>query len=162
MDVYGYAGGAYGSRRVGAGSAAVIGTDAKTDEVLLPGAVYDVATIKPSDPNAMGGGVGMDPNGGFYTKNQSLKNAVCNAYEVMGFQCLGGPAWLESDKYDIEAKPDGATTEQLLKLSWKQRWPVQQRMQQALLADRLKLKYIQNQGDAHLRAGGREGRPEDA
>ena len=122
------------------GSAAVIGTDAKTDEVLLPGAVYDVATIKPSDPNAMGGGVGMRPNGGFYTKNQSLKNAVCNAYEVMGFQCLGGPAWLESDKYDIEAKPDGATTEQLLKLSWKQRWPVQQRMQQALLADRLKLK----------------------
>ena len=121
------------------GSAAT-GTDAKAEEVLLPGAAYDVATIKPSDPNARGGGGGTRSNGTFYTKNQPLKYAVCNAYGVMPFQCLGGPAWLESDRYDMEAKPDGTTTEQLLKLSWKQRGPVQERMMQALLADRLKLK----------------------
>jgi uncharacterized protein (TIGR03435 family) len=128
------------SAAFGQGSAAASGTDVKIEEVLLPGAVYDVATIKPSDPNAMGGGIGTRSNGGFYSKGQSLKNIVCGAYDVMGFQCLGGPAWFESDLYDIEAKPDSATTEQLLKLSWKQRWPVQQRMQQALFADRLKLK----------------------
>jgi uncharacterized protein (TIGR03435 family) len=122
------------------GSAAVIGTDAKTDEVLLPGAVYDVATIKPSDPNAQGGGVGMRPNGSFYTKDQSLKNIVCGAYDVMPFQCLGGPAWFESDRYDIEAKPDSATEEQLQTIGMKQRMQGYQRMQQALFADRLKLK----------------------
>lgn len=122
------------------GIAAASGTDAKTEEVLLPGVAYDVATIKPSDPNARGGGVGTRSNGTFYSTGESLKNGVCGAYDVMDFQCLGGPAWFESDHYDIEAKPDSSTTEQLLKLSWKQRWPVQQRMQQALFADRLKLK----------------------
>lgn len=124
----------------GQGITAVSGSDAETDEVLLPGAVYDVATIKPSDPYAQGGGVGMRPNGSFYTKDQSLKNIVCGAYDVMPFQCLGGPAWFESDRYDIEAKPDSTTEEQLQTIGMKQRMQVYQRMQQALFADRLKLK----------------------
>src|ERR1017187_9001499 len=124
----------------GQGSAAASGKDAKVEEVLLPGAAYDVATIKLSDPGAMGSSAGTRPNGGFYSTNQPLKYAICNAYDVMPLQCLGGPGWLGSDQYDIEAKPDSATTEQLLKLSWKQREPVQERMMQALLADRLKLK----------------------
>lgn len=124
----------------GQGSAAASGKDAKAAEVLLPGATYDVATIKPSDPNAMGSSSGAWPNGNLVSKNEPLKSAICDAYGVLIFQCLGGPGWLESDRYDIEAKPDGATAEQLLKLSWKEREPVQHRMQQALLADRLKLK----------------------
>jgi uncharacterized protein (TIGR03435 family) len=115
-------------------------TDSQTAEKLVPGATYDVATIKPSDPNANGGGAGIRPNGSFYTRSQSLKGIVCAAYEVRAFQCVGGPGWLESDHYDIEAKPDSATTEQLLKLDPKQRGLVHQRMQQALFADRLKLK----------------------
>jgi len=122
------------------GNAATSAADAKGAEVILPGAVYDVATIKPANPNAQGGGVGMRPNGSFYTKNQSLKNIVCGAYDVMLFQCVGGPAWFESDQYDIEAKPDSATQEQLQTLGMKQRVQVYQRMQQALFADRLKLK----------------------
>ena len=124
----------------GQGSAAANGKEAKAEEVLLPGATYDVATIKPSDPDTRGGSSGPRSNGVFSSKNQPLKNAICNAYSVLPIQCLGGPAWLESDRYDIEAKPDSATAEQLLKLSLKERDPVQRRMQQALLADRLKLK----------------------
>jgi uncharacterized protein (TIGR03435 family) len=116
------------------------GKDAKAAADVLPGATYDVATIKASDPDAQGGGVGTRPNGTFYTKNQPLKYTVCSAYDVKFFLCFGGPAWLESDPYDLEAKPDSATAEQLLKLPPKQRWPVQQRMQQALFEDRLKLK----------------------
>jgi uncharacterized protein (TIGR03435 family) len=122
------------------GNTAASAADAKAAEVLLPGVTYDVATIKPSDPNAMGSSAGTWPNGTFFSKNEPLKPVICSAYGVLIFQCLGAPAWLESDRYDIEAKPDSATAEQLLKLSWKEREPVQHRMQQALLADRLKLK----------------------
>jgi uncharacterized protein (TIGR03435 family) len=126
----------------GQGSAAASGTDAtaKAPEVLLPGATFDVATIKPGDPNARGSSSGAGPNGSFISKNYPLKDAICGAYGVLIFQCLGGPAWLESERYDIDAKPDAATAERFLKLSWKEREPVQHRMQQALLADRLKLK----------------------
>jgi uncharacterized protein (TIGR03435 family) len=119
---------------------AASGTGAKDEVVLLPSATYDVATIKLSDPNARGSSAGSRPNGGFYSKNQPLKSAICDAYDMPFIRCMGGPAWLGSDQYDIEAKPDSATTEQLLKLSWKQREPLQERMMQALLADRLKLK----------------------
>jgi hypothetical protein len=37
------------------GKAEAGATDAKAAEVLLPGAAYDVATIKPTNPNAQGG-----------------------------------------------------------------------------------------------------------
>lgn len=121
-------------------SAAANAADAKADEVLLPGATYDVATITLSDPNARGSSAGPRSNGTFISTNQPLKSAICNAYDVSLLRCIGGPVWLGSDRYDIEAKPDSATTEQLLKLNWKQRGPVQERMMQALLADRLKLK----------------------
>ena len=121
----------------GQGGAAANEAGAKAAEVLLPGATFDVATIKPSDPNAMGSSSGAWPN---VSKNQPLKNVICSAYGVLISRCLGGPAWLESDRYDIEAKPDSATAEQFLKLSWKEREAVQHRMEQALLADRLHLK----------------------
>ena len=48
--------------------------------------------------------------------------------------------WFNSEQFDVEAKPDSALSEQLLKLSWKERTKVQERMQQALLEDRIKLK----------------------
>lgn len=122
------------------GNAMGNGNDTRTEEVLLPGAVFEVATIKPSDLSMRGSSAGSRPNGAFSSKNRQLKNVICDAYEVLPMQCFGGPAWLESDRYDIDAKPDSATAEQLMKLSWKERGPVQRRMEQALLADRLKLK----------------------
>jgi uncharacterized protein (TIGR03435 family) len=121
------------------GNSAANATDAKTTEVLLPGATYDVATIKPHDPNVNISFSSL-PNGGFIAKGTTLKNLVCGAYDKFDFQCLGGPAWLDSDRYDVEAKPVSALSDQLLKLSPEQRGKVQGRMQQALLEDRIKLK----------------------
>jgi len=123
-----------------AAAPAASGSDPKAEDVLLPGAAFDVATFKPSDPNARLMGGGPRPNGTYLAMNQSLKNVICNAYQMGFLRCMGGPGWLEPDRYDIEAKPDSATTEQLLKLTSKEREPVQERMLQALLADRLKLK----------------------
>ena len=115
-------------------------TDAKAGEGLLPDARFDVATIKPSSPDVRGSSAGSQPNGTFFSKGNPLKDVICSAYGVLTLQCVGGPGWIESDRYDIEAKPDGSTAEQMLKLSWKQRGAVEDRMKQALLADRLKLK----------------------
>ena len=121
------------------GNAETSAADAKTTEVLLPGAVYDVATIKPHIPS-LNISFSPLPNGGFIYTGMSLKNLVCGAYDKFDFQCLGGPEWFNSEQFDVEAKPDSALSEQLVKLSWKERTKVQERMQQALLEDRIKLK----------------------
>jgi uncharacterized protein (TIGR03435 family) len=127
----------------GQGNAAAGATDAKAAEVLLSGARYDVATIKPFTPGTESSFFEPLPNGGFMSKGMTLKSLVCEAYDKFDFQCLGGPSWLDSDRYDVEAKPDSALADQMLKLNWKERTKVRKRMQQALLEDRIKLKVHQ-------------------
>jgi uncharacterized protein (TIGR03435 family) len=116
--------------------------DAKAVAEILPGATYDVATFKPHAESGMGmsTSIGSMPNGRFFAKGYTLKRLVCGAYDKLDFQCLSGPKWFDSDEFDIEAKPDDAISEQLVKLSWQERAKVGKRMMQALFADRLQLK----------------------
>jgi uncharacterized protein (TIGR03435 family) len=59
--------------------------------------------------------------------------------ELKRIRFPGGPRWLNSEHYDIEAKINSATFDSLRKLSKEQSWLERQRMLQALLADRFKL-----------------------
>jgi uncharacterized protein (TIGR03435 family) len=64
------------------------------------------------------------------------------AYGVTDSQISGGPGWLNSEKFDIEAKADDSSIAEPWKLSEEQRKLAQdrsKRMLQALLADRFKL-----------------------
>jgi uncharacterized protein (TIGR03435 family) len=61
------------------------------------------------------------------------------AYGVEDNMIAGGPGWLNSREYDIEAKVDASALEELRKLSPAQRKLDNQRMLQALLADRFQL-----------------------
>jgi uncharacterized protein (TIGR03435 family) len=70
------------------------------------------------------------PSGGRFTgTNLSLKTLISFAYSVQGFGIAGAPAWLNSDRYDVNAQAADTNvgTEQY------------RRMLQALLADRFKL-----------------------
>jgi uncharacterized protein (TIGR03435 family) len=40
-------------------------------------------------------------------ENQSLRALIRAAYQIQGFQISGGPNWIASDRYDIEAKSEG-------------------------------------------------------
>jgi uncharacterized protein (TIGR03435 family) len=40
-------------------------------------------------------------------ENQTLRNLIKVAYNVQDFQLLGGPAWINSDRYDIDARAQG-------------------------------------------------------
>jgi len=62
--------------------------------------------------------------------NMTLKDLLTVAYEVRDFQILGGPSWINSERYDIEAKTDGNTAPQQMA----------EPMLQALLEERFKLK----------------------
>jgi uncharacterized protein (TIGR03435 family) len=68
-----------------------------------------------------------------------LQALIRLAYGVEDNQISGAPKWVNSDKYEVEAKMDGATAAELDKLSDDQSEPARLRMLQALLEDRFKL-----------------------
>jgi uncharacterized protein (TIGR03435 family) len=69
---------------------------------------FEVATIKPSNPETPGTSMLVGRGGGnlFTTTNTTLTDLITFAYGIHARQVTGGPAWLESEKYDITGKPD--------------------------------------------------------
>jgi len=75
----------------------------------------------------------------FRTVNLSLKELIQFAYSLPKSQILGGPPWLDSTMFDIDAKSDPSIDAQLHKLPSDQARRQKQLMVQALLADRFQL-----------------------
>jgi uncharacterized protein (TIGR03435 family) len=92
---------------------------------------FEVATIKPSAPDKPGIGIGLRGRN-FSTLNTPLSYLITFAYGLHPRQIVGGPAWLETEKYDLAGVPDkpGAPNDKQLK-----------QMVQKLLADRFQLKF---------------------
>lgn len=76
---------------------------------------------------------------GLEATNVTLGMLIPAAYGIERHQMAGGPGWLESDHYDVNAKMDSATADALRKLSKEEAILARQHMLQALLADRVKL-----------------------
>lgn len=107
-----------------------------------PALSFDVATIKPTKPDAAGGMLVMNDDK-FETEGQTLKMIIKFAYSLnMGAdqQISGGPDWVGSTKFDIQAKEDPDTIAALKKIAGEQRVDVIRGMVRGLLADRFKLK----------------------
>ena len=70
--------------------------------------VFEVATIKPSNPATPGQSILVGRGGSnlFTTTNTTLNDLISFAYGIQVRQIVGGPSWLESDKFDITAKPE--------------------------------------------------------
>jgi uncharacterized protein (TIGR03435 family) len=94
--------------------------------------VFEVATIKPSQPGRPGKLIRVQTGRHISTLNTSLSDLISFAYGVHAHQITGGPDWLETDKYDLAAQPDGEGEPN--DKQWKM-------MLQKLLADRFKLTF---------------------
>lgn len=70
--------------------------------------VFEVATIKPSNPENRGSSILVGRGGGnlFTTTNTTLRDLITMAYGIHARQVLDGPAWIESERFDITAKPE--------------------------------------------------------
>jgi uncharacterized protein (TIGR03435 family) len=68
---------------------------------------FEVASVKPSSATSGLPGVRFPPGGRMIATNMNLKSLITVAWSVDWLQISGGPAWLESDPYDIDAKADG-------------------------------------------------------
>jgi len=67
---------------------------------------FEVATIKPSNPDQPGWGINVNASGTFTTRNTTLSDLVKFAYDMHPKQVVGAPRWFDSDKFDLTAKPD--------------------------------------------------------
>jgi uncharacterized protein (TIGR03435 family) len=92
---------------------------------------FEVATIKPSKPDDQRKAFIVQGNE-FHIINQPLSQMISFAFDVQAKQVIGLPDWADSDKFDIDGKPDGVGAP-----SGKQ-WKM---MIQKLLADRFALKF---------------------
>jgi uncharacterized protein (TIGR03435 family) len=67
---------------------------------------FDVANIHPHDPGDSRFVVHMPSNGHFAATGAVGKLVLMVAYGVQENQIVGGPSWLDSEKWDIEAKSE--------------------------------------------------------
>jgi uncharacterized protein (TIGR03435 family) len=89
---------------------------------------FEVASIKRNVSGSDNASVRAQPGGRVAVTNNSLRNIIRNAYGVQNFQIVGGPDWINSDRWDIVAKAEGDTPPPQMLL-----------MVRTLLAERFKL-----------------------
>jgi uncharacterized protein (TIGR03435 family) len=101
---------------------------------------FEVASIRPADPDSRNVSIGFTPGGGVSLINVDLKQAIAMAYNIQcGKNCQqyisGGPGWINSQRFDIVAKASGEP-EGLSRAAAVDRT---RRRLQALLAERFQL-----------------------
>src|SRR3979490_455228 len=98
---------------------------------------FEVATIKPVDPDAKAGRyIIMQGTHGSVEKAYTLKLLIAAAYDLNPRTISGGPGWIESDHYDIVAVTPGEV---------RPTHEEQMAMLRNLLADRFKLTFHREQ-----------------
>lgn len=67
---------------------------------------FDVVSIKPSLATNTNKTFRLTPDGGFIAGNYSLKDLIRLGWDVRNFQILGGAGWLDTERYNVQAKSD--------------------------------------------------------
>jgi uncharacterized protein (TIGR03435 family) len=111
---------------------------------------FEVASIRPN--NSGGNGVFFTYQGGrFNATNATLRMLIRNSYGVQDSQIVGGPTWMNSDRFNVVAKGE---------VGQSPAFPVAQvggpsrlqLMMQALLADRFKVVVHKEHKELHVYA----------
>jgi uncharacterized protein (TIGR03435 family) len=103
---------------------------------------FEVATVKPTPPNWTGGRfIRMLNADQFVARNHALKTLIAAAYNLSPKEISCGPAWVDSDHYDILAKTPGEVRPDL---------DLQMSMLRELLSDRFKLAFHREQKEMSI------------
>src|SRR5688572_30283471 len=96
--------------------------------VLRGQASFDAASVKPNRSGFPGGDTEFRP-GQFIARNQTLRVLIVAAYGLEDFRVVGGPEWITSERFDVQARATSPVTR-------REAMP----MLQALLAERFGLR----------------------
>jgi uncharacterized protein (TIGR03435 family) len=93
---------------------------------------FEAASVKLNASGDWRKSIGPAPGGRFLATNNTLRDLIPFAYGIpqvtAGFRIIGGPKWIDEDRFDVSAKVDGSWTPQQMS-----------EMLRTLLADRFKL-----------------------
>jgi len=93
---------------------------------------FDVASIKLNTSGDWRKSIGPGPGGRFLATNQTLRELLPFAYGLpqmaAGIRIVGGPSWIDTDRFDVVAKADGVVSPEEMGA-----------MLRSLLVDRFKL-----------------------
>jgi uncharacterized protein (TIGR03435 family) len=117
-----------------------LGATILSGQVISTQPQFEVASIRPNTSTDLRRYITGMQRGGFRAINYTLKDLIRLGWDVRSYQISDGPKWLDSDRYDIEVKPEvpfdvpgpGNEGDRRLRL-----------MVQSMLADRFKLKLHQ-------------------
>lgn len=101
---------------------------------VVTDASFEVASIKPNTDSTGRPVLAQRGPGTFFAQNSTARNLIRGAYGVYDFQVVGGPGWIDSDRFDVTAKlPPGRSTSG-------DEWPRIEVALQRLLAERFALR----------------------
>jgi uncharacterized protein (TIGR03435 family) len=93
-----------------------------------PAPAFEVASVKPNTSGDVEGSIGPRP-GGYVATNIPLRLLIIRAHELRTFQVVGGPGWIDGERFDVTARaPEGTPPNQI--------YP----MLRTLLAERFRLR----------------------
>jgi uncharacterized protein (TIGR03435 family) len=108
---------------------------------IPPDLRFEVASLKPAKANQQGG-IRPAPGGQRYEAiNCPIKVMIEVAYRIKTDQIMGGPAWLDYDRFDMEAKAEKPSSADELHV-----------MLMNMLVDRLQLKFHHEKKDMQMYA----------
>lgn len=90
---------------------------------------YEVSAIRPNTGGDNRFAFRIEPDGSLAATGITLKRLMMTAYNVQGFRIVGGPGWVASSRWDIQARPSRAASPQEVR-----------RMLRTLLEDRFQLR----------------------
>ncbi len=104
---------------------------------------FEVATVKPSNGDNAAPSVSTATES--RTMNVTARNLIEQAYGIpwtsgRNERVVGGPSWIDNNRYDVDARIDESLVASFEKLSREERKEQMSLMMQSLLADRFKLK----------------------
>jgi uncharacterized protein (TIGR03435 family) len=71
---------------------------------------YEVASIKPNGDYDVRMAFHIEPGGTLAATGITLKRLMMTAYNVQDFRIVGGPDWVATRRWDVQAKPDRAAS----------------------------------------------------
>jgi uncharacterized protein (TIGR03435 family) len=107
---------------------------------LSPAPSFETATIKPDTSGSGGSSSGYGRDDRFTATNSTIQSLLQWAFQISGRRIVGGPKWLDSARFDINAKMDQSEFKHVDSVSWNEKVLLIGGLVQRLLVDRFQMK----------------------